>query len=137
MKNKTKSLIIKYTTALVIGAALALLTLELNDFGGASKLAERYRALTNAFSIPGVIFIMVGFLVLVSADGFFDIISYGLARFGRALVPFSKKSDESFYDYKTRKNGERFTGYSFIFITGAVFCAIAAVFLILFYSAYK
>ena len=53
-----------------------------------------------------------------------------------SLKPF-KKTDESYYDYKTRKSGQRFTGYSFLFFTGLAFLAVALVFLALFFANYQ
>jgi hypothetical protein len=137
MPEKIRKLIGKYLTAASIGGVLVCLTLWLNDFSSLTEKLDRYRVLTDAFSIPGVILIMVGCLVFISTDGFFDMISYALSKLGRSLVPFSKKTDESYYDYKTRKSGQRFTGYSFLFFTGLAFLAVALVFLALFFANYQ
>ncbi len=107
-----------------------------NDFS-AQTLVDKYRLLADAFTIPGVIFIMVGALVFVSTAGFFDMLSYALGRFAGAFIPFYRKKDETFFDYKTRKSEERFRGYSFLFYVGILFLVIAGVFMILFFSVYK
>ncbi len=135
--EKIKKLIFKYIVSTLIAGGLTVLTLVMNDFFTLDNMTDRYRVLTDAFSIPGIIFIMVGCLVFISTDGFFDMISYALGKLGRSLIPFSNKTDETFYDYKTRKSGERYTGYSFIFYTGLVFLVAAMVFMILFFSNYK
>ncbi len=137
MADKIKKLIYKYGITTVIGLFFTFTTLYLNDYWLMTEKVEKYRILTDAFSIPGVILIMVGGLVFVSTDGFFDMISYSLGRLRNSLVPFSKKSNESYYDYKTRKSGQRFKGYSFLFFDGIAFLIAAAVFMILFFSVYK
>ena len=135
--EKIKAIIIRYAATTLIGAALTLAFLYLNGYSTELASVDKYRLMTDAFSIPGIIFIMVGALVLVSTQGFFDMISFGLGRFARALVPFSKRSDETYYDYKKRKSEERFSGYSFLFVVGGVFLLVAGIFMVLFFSVYK
>ena len=137
MNNNIRNIIIKYAVTIGIGAGLSFLCLWLNDYSQVTELVEKYRLLTDAFSIPGIIFIMVGCLVFVSTDGFFDMITFGLSKAKSMLIPFSKKSDETYYDYKQRKAKNRLTGYSFLFFTGLAFLLVAIVFLILFFRVYN
>ena len=137
MNNNIRNIIIKYAVALGIGAGFVFTFMWLNDYSLVTEQIEKYRLLTDAFSIPGVIFIMVGCLVFVSTDGFFDMITFGLSKAKNMLIPFSKKSDETFYDYKQRKAKNRLTGYSFLFFTGLVFLMVAGIFLILFFRVYN
>lgn len=134
MNEKNISIIKRYAITATIGTAITVLTLYLRDFSTQTELAERYRILADAFSIPGVLMIMIWCMVAVSTTGFFDMISYGLSSFGRALIPFYKKEHENFYDYKTRKNSERFSDYGFILIVGIVFTVVALIFTVLFYT---
>ena len=137
MNNNIRNIIIKYAVALGIGAGFVFTFMWLNDYSLVTEQIEKYRLLTDAFSIPGVIFIMVGCLVFVSTDGFFDMITFGLGKAKSMLIPFSKKSDETFYDYKQRKAKNRLTGYSFLFFTGLAFLMVAGIFLILFFRVYN
>ena len=129
--------IIKYAIAILVGAGLLYLYMWLNDFSKATELTEKYRMLTDAFSIPGIILIMVGGLVFASTDGFFDMITFGLGKAKNMLIPFSKRNNETFYDYKQRKSKNRLSGYSFLFFTGIAYLTVGIVFLILFYKAYN
>ena len=129
--------IIKYAIALLVGAGLLFLYMWLNEFSQVTDTAEKYRMLTDAFSIPGIILIMVGGLVFASTDGFFDMITFGLSKAKSMLIPFSKKSNETFYDYKERKSKNRLSGYSFLFFTGIAYLTVGIIFLILFYKAYN
>ena len=134
--EKFKKIIIKYSISLVIGAALVLLFLDLNGFYLAETMLEKYKLIADAFTIPGVIFIMVGALVWVSTTGFFDILSYALGRAARSLIPGgAAKEAESFHDYKARKVDARFSGYAFILYTGLLFLVVSIIFTILFFCA--
>ena len=137
MNSTIKRILIKYSAAIAVGAGLVLLFLYLNEYGTMADPVSKYKALADAFTIPGISFLMVGCLVYASSDGFFDTISYGLGKLARSLVPFSQKKDETFYDYKKRKSENRLSGYSFLFFTGLLFMAVAAVFMILFFKVYK
>ena len=135
--ERIKGILIKYAIAIAVGVGMVLIVLYGNDFFEATDLVTKYRLLTDAFTIPGVSYILLTGLVFVSTQGFFDMISFGLGKFAKALIPFSKKSEETFYDYKTRKNEERLTGYSFLLYTGIAFMAVALVFMALFFKVYK
>ena len=134
--SNLKKIIIKYAVAVGISTALALISLEYAGYNSELAMIDKYRLLSNAFTIPGLLLLMVGCLIAVSTSGLFDMLSYGFQRALRAFIPGHKAGSESFYDYKTRKSEVRFSGYSFVLITGAVFTAISVIFLILFYSVY-
>ncbi len=132
--EKLKSSLIKYGITVVVASLITVTILYTRDFGSALELSEKMRILADAFTVPGVILIMLGCLVFVSTSGFFDMISFGISRGVAMLIPFSHKSKETFYEYKTRKNEERFTGYSFLFFVGLAFLAAAIVFTVLFFT---
>lgn len=127
-----KKSLIKYSAAVGVASAMTVGILLLRDFGALTSTSERLRHLADAFTIPGVIFMMVAALLWVSSDGFFD----GVAYCGRQLlrlVPFVKVADERYADFKERRGGKRVKGYSFIFFTGLAFFAVAVVLIVLFY----
>ena len=72
MNSNFTRIIMRYVITLGVGAGFVFLTLWLNDYSLITETVDKYRLLTDAFSIPGIIFIMVGCLVFVSTDGFFD-----------------------------------------------------------------
>ena len=135
--KSVKDTLIKYVITTALGGVISVIALMARGFFELESIAERYRALADAFTIPGVVLLMVGIILLISKDGFFDIVTYGLGRLGRALIPFSKKTDEQFYDYKVRKAEARASssGYGFVFIVGAVFMAVGILFTVLFFTA--
>lgn len=113
---------------------MAWLVLWVNDFDKIANQAQRMRLLADAFTIPGVLFMMVAALVWVASDGFFDGFGYAGRVTARMLLPFLKIEEEKYYDYKMRKAGNRLHGYSFIFFTGLLFFVIAILLIILYYT---
>ncbi len=133
-RERNIRLIIKYLVTVGIGALLVLFVLLARGFFEFPELREQYRILSDAFTTAGVVLIMVGVLIWVSTTGLFDMINYALGKFGRALIPFSKKSDEKYYDYVMRKREHRLSGYSFVFIVGVLYMVPMLIFTLLFYT---
>ena len=131
--NKRVSLIV----CLVIGGFLAYLYVGLRDFAGVS-LMEKYRMLCDAFTIPGLLFLMLGLLMSISKQGALDgvtyVVSYGL----KMLIPGHHDKQEKFIDYVQRKREKnKGKSFGFLYLTGAICMGIALVFLILFYNLYN
>ena len=106
----------------------------LNNYGffDAEDSAYRYRVLCDAFSIPGIVFIMFGALVWISQQGMFDSMSYA----GKMIMDqFRREHEHTKYgDYVIEKQQSRKKGgFGFLIITGSVFVAISLVFFALFY----
>ena len=100
---------------------------------------ERWRILCDAFTIPGLTCIMVGFLMMIANEGFFDMLSYACSKAVGMLLPGRGFSDdgEKYYDYVQRKKDKRATGFGFLFVVGGVLMAFALLFLFLFYRLYN
>ena len=99
---------------------------------------EKYRILCDAFTIPGVVLVMLGALMAISNEGALYGISYVLGYAFRILIPAKRHEHEKYYDYVERKKGEgQVKGYGFLFVVGGASLAIAIVFMILFYRLYR
>ena len=100
---------------------------------------ERWRILCDAFTIPGLTFVMIGFLIMVANEGFFDMLSYAASKAVGIFLPGRGFSDngEKYYDYVQRKRGNRTTGFGFLFVVGCVLMAFAFLFMFLFYRLYN
>jgi len=132
MKRWT-AFLLKYGITALVGGLLTWLTLDLHGFSSTMSKLQQYRLLCDAFTIPGVILVMVGFLVMIANAGNFLGLGYAVKHAVKMLIPFGNKKDERYYDYYQRKQQGKITGYGFIFITGLVFMAVAMVFFTLFY----
>lgn len=135
MKKKYTGTILKYTITLVVSGAVSATVYSLHKVPSAS-LADTYRVLCDAFTIPGIILLMLGLLVWVGTTGTLDGITYALSWLRNRILPFVKGARrETYYEYVARKDKNRARGYAFLFICGAVFMFAAFVFVGLFYTA--
>lgn len=132
MKRWT-AFLLKYGITTLVGGLLTWLTLDLHGFSSTMPKLQQYRLLCDAFTIPGVILVMVGFLVMIANAGNFLGLGYAVKHAVKMLIPFGNKKDERYYDYYQRKQQGKVTGYGFIFVTGVLFMAVAMVFFTLFY----
>ncbi len=135
MSKKAKASLIKYGISIGIGLLLAYAYIALRDFG-TMELVDKYRTLCDAFTIPGVLLLISGLLVSVSNEGALDGLGYILSQGLRMLIPGKSAGSEKYVDYVERKRGKRIKGYGFLYISAALFLAVTAVFMVLFYSIY-
>ena len=137
MKNRILTELIKYAIAFAIMTGFLFLILGLrNYFTESLDLVTKYRYLTDAFTLPGALFILVAVLIFLTNQGSLTALTWALRRFVRMLIPgMGAKNTQTYYEYvESRK---KIAGYLFILISGAVFFAVGMVFLILFYTNYK
>ena len=135
MKNSVRSVLLRYGITAACGAAIVLLVLDLHGYSSLTTDLERYRLLSNAFTIPGTVILMIGLLVLISGTGIFDGLSYVLNWLRLTLLPFGKQ--ERYYDHVQRRHARKTPNGLFLIIVGAAYLAVAIVFLVLFYTIYK
>lgn len=137
MKNRILKELLKYGIAFAIMTGLLFLILGLrNYFTESLDLVTRYRYLTDAFTLPGALFILVATLIFLTNQGSLTALTWALKRFVRMLIPgMGLKNNQTYYEYvESRK---KIAGYLFILISGAIFFIVGMVFLILFYTNYK
>lgn len=132
-----KSRLVKYGSASAVSLLLSWATLGI--YGTEKFLAsvpvERYRMLCDIFSVPGVLLIMAGLLVVVSNQGAFEGIGYAVKYAVKMLIP-GPKTMEKYYDYLQRRRGKRIHGFGFLFVVGLTDLVIAGVFMVMFYHLY-
>lgn len=140
MKPEVKT-ILKYTIAALVGGIVAYIVTRTYGLANAETLQDKYKILSDAFTIPAVLLLMNGLLFWVVRQGALDSIAYALKYGLRTLLPGGGlKSEEKYYDYVMRKREERAETKGsgrFLFIVGGVFAIVAAVFIILFYREYN
>lgn len=133
MNKRLKTALLKYgiTTfvCLVVAASFAFSggVLELD-------LKNRYRILSDAFLVPGILSVFGALLVWLANEGAMDGVTWAVTNAFYALIPGLHLKRERYGDYVQRKRGKKTTGYGFLFIVGGVFLAASAVFTALFYG---
>jgi len=137
MKNGQK-ILLKYFFAVIIAASFSILLLYINGYWETESLKIHYKLLSDAFTTPGVVMIMIGCLIWISTYGIFDGLGYAFRRAGSMFIPLFPASyrHETYYDYKTSKQDKRAHGYSFMFFVGIAFLVLGIVFLILYSQAH-
>ena len=137
MKDGRKRLL-KYSVAILCAAAFSFLILWLNEIGDAEILSDKFKILSDAFTVPGVLLIMVGALIWTSTQGIFDGLGYSFGRIGSMFIPLYQKSFEhlTYYDYKMSKVDKRIKGYSFLFYVGIGFLVVGILFFVLYKIVY-
>ena len=137
MKNGLKGKLIALLITAAIGALLVVGVLYIQNFGEAVTTVEKYRILSNAFTVPGVLLILFGALIWVTGEGAFAGISYVTGKLFRTLIPFGRFKDEyeSYYDYVQKKKEKgRSRGFGVLLIVGGILLAVGIVYLILYHN---
>ena len=133
-ENKISSIIKKYLITVLVGAIFVVTALWLRDFTELTEKVDIYKALADAFSIPGVIFPMVALLIVLTNEGSLTAVGWMVKRAVNLLIPLSKKEFTSYREYY--ENRKKITGFSFILFVGLGYLLIAIIFTILFFTVY-
>ena len=134
MLKKSVPLYLKYITVSVAGGAAALvLLISRGVFSCGQSAAEVYKNLSDAFAVPGAFMLIISALIFAGNEGAFTGLSFAFIKTLNMLVPFAGRNRDSYREYRARKEENKVGGYSFIFITGLVFLAVATLFFALYY----
>lgn len=126
----------KYGSCAVFDALMVVFYLSLRDLENA-ELVDKFLYLADAFTIPGMLLILLGAMVWVSNQGALDGIAYCVRLAIYSLIPGKRvERDEKYGDYVERKRGKRVKGYGFLFFSGIATMLIAFVFMAQFYYLY-
>lgn len=134
MSDRVKRALLCYGVAAAVGAGMVWLILDLQGYAYLTSDMARYRLLSNAFTIPGSVLMMLGLLIALSSTGIYDGLGYTLRWLRMTLLPFDSTKHERYYDYVQRKRSAPKLHGGFLILTGALFLAVAVVFLVLFYQ---
>lgn len=136
MSSTWKTNLLKYGISSAVGFLMVLLyfCLHLDSLGDFAELesVDQYLMICDAFTVPGVLILMMGCLVSLSNEGAFNGVSYVVSFAVRSLIP-GLGGHERYNEYLERKSANRVKGYAFLYIVGAVFLAVALAFMALYY----
>lgn len=133
MSQEKKVRLYSYAIAAGVSLLLAAVYILLRDFG-ALDWKERFRVLSDAFTVPGLLLLCAGAMCWISSKGGLDGMAYILKYVGSLLIPGKRFEVKKYSDYVEEREGKRRSGYGFLLITGLVCLAITAVFLVLYYQ---
>ena len=140
MSSSLKKNLMKYGISVGVSLILTYIyisaRLDLSNLAAVEKV-DLYLVFCDGFFVPGILMLMFGFLMSVSNQGVMDGVSYVLINAARMLIPTAALKTERYNEYVERKRANRVKGYGFLYVVAFVFLAIAAVFMVLFYSHYQ
>ena len=94
---------VKYIICFLVGAGLCVFILVNRNVVAITDKKELFKTLCDAFTVPGVILILFGVLLLIANAGAFDGVSYGIRRAIAALIPVYRGKVEKYAEYKEKK----------------------------------
>ncbi|MFA6730920.1 MAG: DUF3899 domain-containing protein [Eubacteriales bacterium] len=104
-------------------------------YGGRGEdMPQTLRRLSDSFLIPGVLFIGIGMLTVISAQGTFDMLRYGIRTFFLLFkrdISKEKRTYRDFYEYRLAMS-EKKREYLHLIFAGLVYLLLAVIFLLLF-----
>ena len=133
--SKPLRTLIKYGVAIASCLAIGVYYLAGRDFL-AQDLQNRYRLLSDAFSLPGLLCLFSGVGIWLSNEGAFNGLTWVVTYTIKSLIPIARDTRESYGDYVVRQRGKQVSGVGFLIIVGIVMIAISLIFLYLFNSMY-
>ena len=140
MSSTLKKNLLKYgiTTFLALSLAYFYVSVRV-DFNNMEEtpVMEMYRILCDAFTIPGLVLIMLGCLMTLSNTGVLDGLGYVGSIAVKMLLPGGGLKMERYKEYLERRRQNRLKGYGFLYLVGFGCMAIALIFMALFYSLYN
>ena len=121
--------------ALLLAYAFAAMRVDFED-PSATALIDWYRILCDAFTVPGLLFLMCGCFMSLSNQGAMDGLGYVTVNAFKMLIPGAATKMERYKEYLERRRANRIKGYGFLYVVGAVCMAVSLIFMALFYSLY-
>lgn len=139
MSTHLKKILTKYGISVVLALLMAYVFVALRvDFKNlqATTTVQWYLVLCDAFTVPGLLFLMFGAFMSLSNQGALDGVGYVAMNALKMLIPGGAMKMERYKEYLERRRDNRVKGYGFLYVVGASCMAIAGVFMALFYSLY-
>ena len=125
-------MLLRYLVTVAVGLSLVFSYIAPRDLVN-KTLTEQYHILCDAFTLPGLFMMLIGLMLLMGNLGALDAISFAFHYLFHTFLPFTGES-MTYLEFVEDRREHRIHGYGFLFVVGAVFTAIAVVFLMLYMS---
>ncbi|MBQ9481005.1 MAG: DUF3899 domain-containing protein [Clostridia bacterium] len=123
---------LKLTVMLLIGMIIALIVVVMRKVWSDTDIRTVYRDLSDAFTVPGALLILLSGLIFVSNGGAFYGFSFAMLKFFNVFRSNANRNREGYKEYCERKREKRVAGYSYIFFAGVILLIPGIVFLVLY-----
>lgn len=130
MKDKNN----RWTYSLYIAVAMiiSLICATIWDIFSQTELLKIMKILSDCFTLPGVLFIGISLLGWISSKGAFDIFGFSVQGLLNLWKKESYEKQETFYDYRVKKDEKRKPFNLPMFLTGSVFLALGIIMTVIF-----
>lgn len=120
----------RYVITALIGLVAALLLLLSRGSFAKEIQTERFKDISDAFFVPGVLLVCMGALVFVAENGIFDMLKFGAMKVISMMRSEKSRSEypKTYYDYLQQQAEKARKGYGFLLICGAAFLLLAVFF---------
>ena len=125
MKEYIKRNRIRFIIYFIISIVSVLYLLLINKYFNENSFKTKMIKLIDAFSIPGILFIMVGLLIILINYNSLSGVLYILKKVSRSLIPFTRKSEERYNEYL--KNKKRINGSSVLITIGFIYIVLSII----------
>jgi len=134
-EEKRRDFVKRFLITLGVGLVCSVLLMLLLGAFSKETRYETYSALCDSFFVAGILTVGVGLLTLSANSGTFTLLGYSVSLWGKLLRKDLSAESRSYYDYRKRKLAIK-RPYLHYVLSGCVLILIAAVFYVLYNSAY-
>ena len=135
MSERLRKNLLKYG----IGGAVCLavsLSRYFSQCTESTGLADRYRILSDGFSLPGLLLLFSGLMLWLSNEGAFHGIGYVLRYAVQSLMFLGRRGHvETYGEYVENHSKKPVNGFAFLFVLAAACLLISGIFVALYYKA--
>lgn len=125
---------LRYLITALVGLSIVCVIVLSKKMFSQTSVKTIMQIWSDAFFAAGVFLVCGGLIVFASNGGVFDMMGYSITLlFSIFRSSKVERKYKTYYDYRESRR-EKKRGYGYILIVGAVFVAIAAVFLWLYYA---
>ncbi len=125
----------KYLVQLAIGFALSIGIYFLRLSQTVEGIVGTVMAISDAFTVVGLLYVGFGVLFYASGTGFFDFLGYSFQRGASLIFPRFEPGEENYYEYKIKKQEERKkVSHKSTLLIGLIFVLISGIFTVIWYQ---
>lgn len=135
MKPSLRVRAIPYGIAAAVALLMAVGVYLTRGLTSESTTADRYRALSDSFAAPGLLFLMFGLLLWVAGEGALRGVGWLLKNAIYLLIPGKALDRVTYAEYLEQRKDKKTKTHACFFVVGGLFCLVAVVFVILFNGA--
>ena len=123
-----------YIISGIVGIAVFITVICVKQIWNAENAKVVMQVLSDGCFVPGVLLAGVGLIIFASNGGAFDMLAYAVIRFFDLFRrDVRNKKYKDYYEYREAKK-EKKRSMGFMLIVGAIFIALAVIFLIVYYQ---